>query len=397
MENKKDNKKLLGILIPVVVIALIGIIAFFFLGEDEGYRMIQVYEVNGEANIDRPSVGNMEAYENLNLISGDKVTTMLKSYTRLKLDEDKYLLAEEDSIVELVATGDAKNSKTNVNLLQGAVTIEVQNKLNADSTFEVTTPNSVMAIRGTVFRVKVGKDESGKVVTDVAIFEGAVGVQKKYENGNLSEEQILPESQQAKIKLDEEDELQIIISEVDISDVPKEVLNFLKEIIKERRKLTVSLKEVEEAIKTLEDTEDGSEIVESTETEDDSEIDDDSEKGNNSETPDNSQTQDNSEIEDDSETEDNSEVEDDSETEDDSEVEDDSETEDDSEVEDDSETEDLEVFTVTFMYNNTVFGTQQVKEGELAVEPKLMPAPKGDWDFDFSKPITEDVEIEFVE
>ena len=96
MENKKDNKKLLGILIPVVIVAIIGIIACFFLGGDDGYRMIQVYEVNGEAIIERPTVGNMDAYENLNLISGDKVTTKLKSYTRLKLDEDKYLLAEEE-------------------------------------------------------------------------------------------------------------------------------------------------------------------------------------------------------------------------------------------------------------------------------------------------------------
>ncbi len=322
MENKKENKKILTILIPVVVITLIAFIAFFFLGEEDGYRLIQVYEVNGEATIDRPSVGSMEAYENLNLASGDKVTTMLKSYTRLKLDEDKYLLAEEDSIIELVATGDEKNSKTSINLLQGAVTIEVQNKLNADSTFEVTTPNSVMAVRGTVFRVKVYVDEVGKPVTKVSIFEGAVGVQKIDKNGNLTEEQLIPESKEALIYEENGEEILIILDEIDISDIPLEVLNFLKEITEERRELSIPIEKIKEAIETVRNDQD---------------------------------------------------------------------------AEESTQTEEEKVYTVTFTYKGSVFGTQQVKDGEFASKPKLMPAPSGQWDFDFSTAITEDTEIKFVE
>lgn len=391
MENKKDNKKLLGILIPVVIVAIIGIIACFFLGGDDGYRMIQVYEVNGEAIIERPTVGNMDAYENLNLISGDKVTTKLKSYTRLKLDEDKYLLAEEDSIIELVATGDEKNSKTSINLLQGAVTIEVQNKLNANSTFEVTTPNSVMAVRGTVFRVKVEMDEKGRPITRVAIFEGAVGVQGKDENGNLGDEKFVPADQQAIIKIDDTQGAQVVLGDIDISDIPVEVLNFLKEIAEERRELTITLEEIEEAIKVVEDNqapEDNNEIEDDSETEDDSEIENDSEAGNNSEPENNPQTGNNSQMGNNPDTGNDSEIEDDSKPEDETKPEGDSKPEDNPEK---------KVFTVTFTYKGNVFGTQEVVEGELASEPKLMPAPKGQWDFDFSKPITADTEIKFVE
>lgn len=321
MEKKKDNKKMLGILIPVGVIALIGIIAVLFLGKEEGYRMIQVYEVNGEATINRPTVGDMDAYENLNLLSGDKMTTMLKSYTRLKLDEDKYLLAEEDSIIELVATGDAKKSRTNINLLKGAVTIEVQNKLNEDSTFEVTTPNSVMAVRGTVFRIKVTVDDNGNPVTKVSIFEGAVGVQKKDKDGNLTEEELIPESKEALIYDDNGEEVLLVLDEIDVSDIPLEALNFLEEIIEGGRELTIPLEEIKEAIASKEQQE----------------------------------------------------------------------------TDDDDQMEEEEVFIVTFTYKGTVFGTQQVKEGELASKPKLMPAPSGNWDFDFTTPITEDTEIKFVE
>ena len=322
MENKKENKKKLTILIPVVVIALIGIIAVFFFGKEDGYRMIQVYEVNGQATIERETIGSMDAYENLNLISGDRVTTMLKSYTRLKLDEDKYLLAEEDSIIELVATGDEKSSRTSINLLQGAVTIEVENKLNANSTFEVTTPNSVMAVRGTVFRVKTEVDENGNPTTKVAIFEGAVGVQKKDENGNLTEEQLVPESKEAVIYEDNGEDVIMVLDEIDVSEIPIETLDFLKDIVEGGREITIPLEKIEEAINVIKDKE-----------EEDSEVVEDSEK---------------------------------------------------------------EMFTVRFMYNGSLFGTQEVMDGELAVEPTLMPAPSGYWDFDFSTPITEDTEIKFV-
>ena len=50
-------------------------------------------------------------------------------------------------------------------------------------------------------------------------------------------------------------------------------------------------------------------------------------------------------------------------------------------------------FTVTFMYNGSVFGTQELMRGELVTQPSLMPAPSGSWDYDFSKPVTSDIEI----
>ena len=55
------------------------------------------------------------------------------------------------------------------------------------------------------------------------------------------------------------------------------------------------------------------------------------------------------------------------------------------------------VYTVTFVYNGTVFGTQEVKGGELVVKPTLKPAPTGRWNYDFNEPVTEDITIEFIE
>lgn len=55
----------------------------------------------------------------------------------------------------------------------------------------------------------------------------------------------------------------------------------------------------------------------------------------------------------------------------------------------------LAEYTVTFMYNGTVFGSQQVKDGECAVEPWLKPETFGRWDHDFSAKITENTTIEW--
>ena len=53
------------------------------------------------------------------------------------------------------------------------------------------------------------------------------------------------------------------------------------------------------------------------------------------------------------------------------------------------------IVTVTFKYNGSVFGTQTIKKGEKVTEPSLAPAASGSWDWDFSKPVNSDIEIEW--
>jgi hypothetical protein len=54
-------------------------------------------------------------------------------------------------------------------------------------------------------------------------------------------------------------------------------------------------------------------------------------------------------------------------------------------------------FTVTFKYGDKVFATERVAYGQTAKRPTLMPSPKGEWDFDFSAEITEDLTVVWVE
>ena len=247
MEKKADKKKQ-TILASVIVVALIAIIAVFFLKGEEGYRSIQVYQVNGTAKIARENVGDMDAYENLNLISGDKVDVKQESFLRLKLDEDKYLFAEADTAMRVYALGDEKNSKTNIELERGSITIEVENKLNEGSSFEVTTPNSVMAVRGTVFRITADIDEDGNPITTVTVLEGSVAVQEVNADGTVSEETLVPDGKEAVIYEENGEEVIVILDEIDITELPLEVLEFLEEISEERRELSVPIEEIRTVI-----------------------------------------------------------------------------------------------------------------------------------------------------
>ena len=54
-------------------------------------------------------------------------------------------------------------------------------------------------------------------------------------------------------------------------------------------------------------------------------------------------------------------------------------------------------YTVTFRYNGSTFGTQKVKKGEKATEPKLSPTENGTWDYDFSKKVNKNLTVQWIE
>ena len=183
--NTKENKKSLRII--SVMLLIVAMMCTLLCGcKEEGYRLIQIYEVNGQASIEREKVGSMDAYENLNLMSGDWLNVFKESFLRLKMDEDKYMFVEEESELSIVATSDDKNSRTDIQLEKGSITLEVQNKLEDGDSFEVTTPNAVMAVRGTVFYISADVDEKGEPITKIAVLEGTVTVQKINEDGKES-------------------------------------------------------------------------------------------------------------------------------------------------------------------------------------------------------------------
>lgn len=390
--NKKGIKRAI---VSVMILVTLGI---FLLGcgKEKGYRMMQVYQVNGTATIERENIGGMNAYENLNLVSGDKVEVAADSYIRLKVDEDKFVLAEASSEFSIVASGTADSGRTEIDLKKGAVTVEVQNKLSDDASFEVTTPNSVMAVRGTVFRISTDTDEAGKPITKITILEGEVSVQKKDESGALSEEKHVVAGKEA-IIYNEAEKIEIkILDEVSIIDVPLEVLEFLYEIVTERRELVITSDEIQELIENLKSAPE-SESKNDTEPEQEKSSEPTQDSEQESEPEQETIFEQTVDSEQKSGSEQNTDTTPTIESESDNGSEQDTSSEQESSQEQESESEENITYTVTFMYNGESFATQVVEAGELVSKPFLMPAKSGDWDFDFSTPVESDITIEFAE
>lgn len=309
METKKNGKKrtiLIAVIATLVVAAVIGTIVLL-AGREKSYRVIKIFSLDGSATVTRSNMGKIDAYKNMLLESGDVVALETGSMT-LKLDEDKYVYVEEQTEFELEAYGSSKNSKTKIKLNKGAITNEIQNKLNGESSYEINTQNSTMSVRGTIYRVEVYYDENGVLYTKVSVFDGSVSVRLVYPDGTVADEEtIIDELQEVIIyKNDETTDYLTGVRDIDYTDLPEDVIKLLIQ-------LGVDIEEKASGSDSMKESEDN--------------------KSNS--------------------------------------------------------------HTVTFLYGNTVFGTQQVKSGECATEPVLMPEASGSWDFDFKTPITKDTEIKW--
>lgn len=290
MENKKIKKNII-IVSSVILLVVIAIVLVVILKKDDAYRIIKVYEYDGNGVVTRETIGDLEPYNNMVLESGDKVYLNTGIMT-LKLDDDKYIYVEENTRFVLEATGTSKDSKTRIELVEGAITNDIQNKLSDESSYEINTPNSTMAVRGTTYRVEVYYDEDGVCFTKLSVFDGEVTTRLIYPDGSVSDEEV--SVQKGK---------EVIIYE------DGEVTDYLGGVA------DINYNELSDKI---------TEIL----------IDLGFDVSNNT-------------------------------------------------------------YTVTFMYNENVFGTQTVKRGECAQIPSLMPAKTGEWDFDFTTPIKEDTIIKW--
>jgi|GEM_PF-5370906 len=136
-------------------------------------RTVVVEELNGTVSITGKDE-EKKAVKGEKLTSGNYVEVKEASDLTIKMDKDKFLYAEENTGFALKAWGKEGSSRTLIVLDAGSTLIRIDNKLKEDETFEVETPNSIMAVRGTEFKVNVFYDMDGVPVTEVNVTKGKV-------------------------------------------------------------------------------------------------------------------------------------------------------------------------------------------------------------------------------
>ena len=199
------NKRIIVILIVAGCLLLfLGYLCRQSLWSENTYRNVKVLETEGEAYVTRKDT-QISVYEQMIIQGGDSMVTGEDGRVDLQLDDDKYLVVEEDSQVEFELEGNKEKGAICIHLNQGAVYNEIDNPLAQDDSYEIHTPDGVMAVRGTKFRVSVRTSSNGKKrETRISVFDGTVHVQL---DGN-SDEVFLTEDNEAVINnnIDEKDE-----------------------------------------------------------------------------------------------------------------------------------------------------------------------------------------------
>ena len=300
----KSKKKLIIIVSLLVVIAAAIAVVLIVMNKKDEYRLLKVFEVEGTANVSREGKGDIAPYINMVLESGDKVSLDTGKLS-IQADEDKYIYLEEQTEIVLKASGNSSDSKTQIEVLKGSITNDIQNKLSEDSTYEVNTPNSTMAVRGTVFYVMIYEIDGVKY-TRICVFDGQVDTKLVYKDGTVAKEAVSV-MKGKEVTIYEDGTTTDYVSEpkdIDYDTLPDDVLKKLISINDDgNNKLSITNPEITRIL----------------------------------EGP----------------------------------------------------------YYVTFTYNGEVFGTQTVKKGEKAEEPKLSPAESGKWNYNFNEPVERDITIEW--
>ncbi len=191
-KTRKKNKVWFGLAIMAVLI-ITGIVFVLVGGGKKGYRTIGVVEVFGTVSVVKDGI-EYGAYPGMMLQEGHAVVTSGDSYVRMVLDGDKYVKLESGSRAIFETLGFLGSGKTSIKLERGALTGEVVNPLGDDEEFVINTPNAVLAVRGTFFRVDLGFNEKGEITTDVKTYGGRVAACRVMPNGEKLQEEVLIET-----------------------------------------------------------------------------------------------------------------------------------------------------------------------------------------------------------
>lgn len=132
----------------VLAMLVIAATAWLVLGK-KGYRTLEIIESGDGNNVHRAGK-TIQAYEGMKLRSGDYVSVDEDSYVRMCFDGDKYVYLEGRALMKLTAAGTKKDSRTVVDIELGEMVTELTTKLSDKASYEINSPNTTMAIRGTV-------------------------------------------------------------------------------------------------------------------------------------------------------------------------------------------------------------------------------------------------------
>ncbi|MCR4625359.1 MAG: FecR domain-containing protein [Lachnospiraceae bacterium] len=162
------------ILIPIIagVLAIIGVVLFLVFTSDDSYYSIKILETKGTVNVDRDKQ-SFKAEEGLKMRDKDYLTVSDDGFARIDCDRSTFARFEHDTEAAFIANSE---KKLKIKLVKGEMVVEVQKEYESGESLNIVTPNTVMAIRGTVVAVRCIPTSDGGTRTVNYCLEGKAEV-----------------------------------------------------------------------------------------------------------------------------------------------------------------------------------------------------------------------------
>ena len=196
MNQKNTNGIKIGIivlciLIPILIGMVVTVLIVVSLFSKESYRLIKVNSFEGDSSVQRITEDQTTEYpvfKGLQLVSEDTVSVGNDSFLELLADKDKHIGAYANTKFVLHTTGNEKSGNITIELLSGEALFTIDKKLKEGSSFEVTTPNATLSVRGTCFDVAYNPKTG---VTDIIVYEGKIWVSSAEGERILEKDEVL--------------------------------------------------------------------------------------------------------------------------------------------------------------------------------------------------------------
>lgn len=231
MKNRKYV--IIGVVSILFIIAIV-LIASISNEEQEVVQRIEVTEITGDALLQRGEIDDLELYAGMLLESGDVLTVGSDGYVRLLVDEDKYIYVSPNTTLQLEPAQDSME----LVLLEGTIINEIMVDLQEEESYEVTTPNASLSVRGTTFAVEVYK--VGELYyTNMTTLEGTVTSYLVDEQDNYLQELSVDAGYVVKIESIQEEYVKYVVEsnneselwEIDLTTMSQDMLDLLTEYL----------------------------------------------------------------------------------------------------------------------------------------------------------------------
>lgn len=213
----------------------------------------KVSSVNGIVNMEKSnSSKSFKVVKGMTVKVGDTITTGINGKIQITIGKNVVKAGKNTSFTLKELSGSGKNLKTDFLLHKGNIFNEVNEKVENTGSYKISTSNTVMGVRGTIFNVGSGISEDGQLKTELTTLEGSVEAKviNVDENGEISYDEVaVVEEGDTLSVITEEGEITETIEPTEYEKLSLDVLEFVKEnedllTIQEMQKLDKAIEKV---------------------------------------------------------------------------------------------------------------------------------------------------------